>query len=170
MKQTNTDFIIVGKIGSTHGVHGWLKICSYGEQGTQILAYSPWYLSIGHLSWREVNVEDGRVQGNKLIAKLIDINSLEEARLLTGKSIAITRSQLPKLKENEYYWLDLIGLTVINKHGRTLGKVVYLMTTGSNDVLVIKNNKEHAIPFLFGDVILNVDLVKQQILVDWELT
>ncbi len=85
--------------------------------------------------------------------------------------MAILRSQLPTLKEDEYYWSDLIGLTVINKEGVELGIVNYLIETGSNDVLVIKSSdgKEHAIPYLPKRVILNIDLEKRLIEVDWEL-
>jgi 16S rRNA processing protein RimM len=116
-----------------------------------------------------MDIEDGRLHGKDVIIKLAGINTPEEARLLTGKLIAITRSQLPALDQNEYYWSDLIGLTVVNKDGTVYGKVAYLIETGSNDVLVVKGDKEHAIPYLYGSVVLNVDLEKQQILVDWEL-
>lgn len=169
MKKTHAEYIILGKIGSTYGVHGWLKIRTYTEHSDSMLDYNPWYLSNGIDEWQPITVEEGRMQSGTLLAKLAGFHTPEEARLLTGKTIAINRFQLPALKENEYYWSDLIGLTVINKDGHTLGKVIYLMATGSNDVLVVKNEKEHAIPYLFGDVILSIDLAKQQILVDWEL-
>lgn len=166
--KADTVYITVGKIGSTYGVHGWLKIHSYTEFGASILDYSPWYLSQDQ-EWQAVTLEGGRLHSNVVLAKFTGINSPEEARLLTGKMIAITRSQLPALKKDEYYWSDLEGLTVINKNGDILGKVSYLIATGSNDVLVIKGNKEQAIPYLPGSVILSVDLEKKEIHVDWEL-
>lgn len=169
MKNTDAAYIIVGKIGSTYGIHGWLKIKSYAESDTNLLEYSPWYIKNQRDEWTTIAVESGRMHGKSLIVKLAGIHNPEEARLLTGKIIAITRSQLPKLDENEYYWSDLIGLTVINQSGETLGKVIYLMETGSNDVLVVKGEKEHAIPYLFGKVITRIDLTKKEIHVDWEL-
>jgi 16S rRNA processing protein RimM len=170
----NNRHIIVGKIGSTYGIHGWLKVHAYTEFSTDILNYKPWYLSFGNDSNETVEakpykVEDGRIHGNSIIVKFAGINSPEEGRLLTGATIYVERSQLPPLKDNEYYWSDLIGLTVINKNGERLGKVIYLMATGSNDVLIVKGEKEFAIPYLLDKVILNVDLSKQEIYVDWEL-
>ena len=164
-------YVIVGKIGAPFGVHGWLKIHSYTEFDINIINYHPWYLSASnadHSEWTAVQVENGRPHGETIIVKLQHVNSPEEARLLTGKYIAIKRSQLPELKPEEYYWSDLEGMVVINKAGITLGTVIYLMETGSNDVLVIKNDKEYAIPYLPGSVILKVDLEKREIHVDWD--
>lgn len=169
MKTADTAYIIIGKFGSTYGVHGWIKIRAYTEFGASILEYTPWYINRQKNLWSTITVESGRVHGNGIIAKIAGIETPEQARLLTGISIAITRSQLPVLKENEYYWSDLIGLTVINKNGEILGKVMNLMETGSNDVLIVKGEKEHAIPYLMGKVIMNIDLKKQEIHVDWEL-
>lgn len=170
MKKSATAYVTAGKIGSTYGIQGWLKIHTYTEFGASLFEYKPWYLSSGNDEWNTIEVEDGRIHGNGIIAKLAGISTPEDARLLTGKMIAITRSQLlPKLKKDEYYWSDLVGLTVRNKNGEILGKVMYLMETGSNDVLVIKGDKEHAIPYLPGDIITNINLVKQEMHVDWEL-
>lgn len=168
MKKTDEEYITVGKIGSTYGVHGWLKVHSYTEFGPRILDYMPWSISNENNQWENIEVEDGRVHGNIVIAKIAGIDSPEKARLLTGKLIAIARSQLPKLEKDEFYWSDLKGLTVINKNGDVLGKVIYLIETGANDVLVVKGTKEHAIPYL-PNVILKVDLKKQEIHVDWEV-
>ena len=158
----------VGKIGSTYGIHGWLKIQSFTEFGASILEYQPWYLEDENGEWYPVTIEDGRIHGNGLVAKLPGVDTPEAARRFTGKTIMIERLQLPSLQKNEYYWSDLEGLNVINKDGALLGKVVYLMATGTNDVLVIKGEKEHAIPYLPGDVIVSIDLAKREIHVDWE--
>lgn len=162
-------YIVIGKFGSTYGVHGWIKIRTYTEFGPNILEYSPWYINNQANTWSTITVEAGRIHGGGVIVKLAGIDSPEKARLLTGMSIAITRSQLPTLKDNEYYWSDLIGLTVINKNGEILGKVTHLMETGSNDVLIVKGTHEHAIPYLLDKVITSIDLNKQEIHVDWEL-
>src|SRR5437868_772914 len=110
MKDPDNRFITIGKIGSTYGVHGWLKINAYTEFGLSILDYSPWYLtSESDEIITQVAVEDGRVHGKGIIAKLKGLESPEAARLLTGKLIKVSRAQLPALDKNEYYWSDLIG-------------------------------------------------------------
>lgn len=161
--------IIIGKIGATYGVHGWLKIHPFTEFGAHILEYKPWYLSRDQQHWQMMDVEAGRTHGNGIIVKLAGYDNPEIARQLTGQNIAIERSQLPALEANEFYWDDLVGLKVIDQSGQVLGEVIYLIATGSNDVLVVKGEKEHAIPFLMDEVILKVDLVKGEIHVDWEM-
>lgn len=162
-------YVIVGKIGTSYGIKGWMKIHSFTEMGDGILDYSPWYLGSGEDDdWSEVVIEEGKIHGKGVIAKFTGFDSPEEARQLTSKMIAITEAQLPKLEKNEFYWSELEGLTVINKNGDVLGKVAYIMETGSNDVLVVKGETDHAIPYLMGSVILKVDLAKQEIHVDWE--
>lgn len=163
--------IVIGKIGSTFGVHGWLKVQPFTEYAASILEYSPWHLSSDEKNWEAITLEDGRMQAdnNTVLVKLKGIDTPEAARLFTGKRIGITREQLPPLPTNQFYWSDLQDLTVINKDGTVLGKVSYLIETGSNDVLVVKGEKEIAIPFIFGKVILGVDLAKKEIQVDWDV-
>jgi 16S rRNA processing protein RimM len=169
MKKLDEEFITVGKIGSTYGVHGWLRVNSYTEFGPSILDYRPWLCNLNNIGeWEPIDLEEGRPHGKIVLVKFAGMDSPEKARLLTGKMIAIPRSQLPELKQNEFYWSDLKDLTVINKTGQVLGKVIYLMETGANDVLVVKGEKEVAIPYL-PNVILQVDLQKKEIHVDWEV-
>jgi len=164
----DTKFVVIGRIGSTYGVQGWLKIQSFTEWADNILEYTPWYIEEND-EWKALTITDGRIHGKGIIVKLAGWDTPEKSRLLSGKKIAIARSQLPALEKDEYYWSDLEGLTVINQDGEILGKVSYLISTGSNDVLVIKGETEFAIPYLPEDVIKRVDLEKQEIHVHWEL-
>jgi 16S rRNA processing protein RimM len=167
-RNVTSDYIVVGQIGSTYGIKGWLKILSYTEMVDNIMEFNPWYLEENH-HWKAITVEDGKIHGKGIIAKLAGCNNPEDARLLSGTKIAIRRSQLPKLSKDEYYWNDLQGLTVINQHGETLGKIIYLMATGANDVLVVKGTKEHAIPYLPGKVVTSINLAEGVMHVDWEV-
>lgn len=163
-----TDYVVVGKIGAPYGIKGWLKITSFTASTSDILNYKPWYLA-DKQTWQAIEITDGHTHGKGVVVKIAGFDAPETARFLTGKTIGIKRNQLPKLKKNEFYWSDLEGLTVIDQNGQDLGKVIYLMETGANDVLVVKGEKEHAIPYLPGDVIMNVDLEKKEIHVNWEV-
>jgi 16S rRNA processing protein RimM len=168
VNKSSDEFVVVGKIGAPYGIKGWVKIHSFTEWTTDIFDYVPWYLEEAGY-WKAFEIVNGKEHGKALIVKLAGFDTPEQVRVLTGKKIAINRTQLPPLKKNEYYWRDLIGLTVINQHGAVLGTISHLLETGSNDVLVVKNDKEHAIPYLPGSVVVSVDLVNREMRVIWEL-
>lgn len=170
-KSANQTYLIIGKIGAPFGVKGWLKIQSYTEFNASMLNYQPWHISDHPSShdFQSIEIEDSKIQSKGIIVKIKGINSPEVARTLTGKYISTPKHQLPALNAQEYYWSDLEGLTVINQHGEILGTVIYLIETGANDVLIVKNAKEHAIPFLQGKVVTAVDLQKREIHVNWEI-
>lgn len=169
MNKADSEYVIVGKLGATYGVKGWLKIHTFTETAKAILDYRPWYLEEGN-GWKQVGVSAGREHGKTIVAQLEGLTTPEQARLFTGKKIAVKRSQLPVLAKDEYYWSDLEGLTVINHRTTVLGTVSHLIETGSNDVLVVKGqNGECAIPYLPGRVVTEIDLAKRVMHVDWDL-
>lgn len=162
------DKLIVGKIAGLYGIRGWVKVYSYTQPVTNILTYSPWQLSHSG-DWQIVQVAEGQAYGKGVIARLENCQDRTSAAQWLGATIAIDRAQLPPALEGEYYWADLIGLTVINTEGITFGQVVSLLETGANDVLVIQGEgqRERLIPFLPDRVILAIDLTEGWIRVDW---
>lgn len=159
----------LGKINGLYGIQGWVKIFSYTSPITNILYYSPWLIS-RQGQWQTMDVEDGRLQGKGLIVKLASCHDRDQAMTLQGAEIAIYRAQLLPPQADEYYWVDLIGLTVLNRQGLVLGQVDHLIETGANDVLVVKGEKEYLIPFLRDQVVLKVDLSNRLLQVDWDAT
>jgi len=131
------------------------------------LTYSPWVLNKGSES-KIVKVIDGKLQGNSVITHLDGVTDREQAIGLMGWDVLITPSQLPATKAGEYYWSDLIGLHVENLQGLNLGVIENLIETGANDVLIIRGDRERAIPFLQGHTIFDIDLNQGKMLVDWD--
>lgn len=160
----NPELIPIGRFGAPFGVRGWIKVNSFTHPIENILEYSPWQVED-----QTIAIEDGKVHSQIIIAKLPNCNDRDLAQLYTNKIIAIPRAKLPPAQTNEYYWLDLLNLTVTNVKGEKLGIVEEVIATGANDVLVIKdNNKKTYIPFT-KPYIQKVDLDQQEIIVDWEL-
>lgn len=162
--------LIVGKLNGASGIKGWVKVYSYTDPKENILNYSPWYLKLDG-QWQEVSILNGREQGKTVVAQLEGCNDRNTAESYRGVEIAIEESQLPQLEEGEYYWRDLIGLTVVNMAGEELGTVKKMMETGANDVLVVKtaSKEELLIPYVPEYSVMKVDLESKQITVDWEL-
>ncbi|MDX1432665.1 MAG: ribosome maturation factor RimM [Gammaproteobacteria bacterium] len=159
--------VVVGRVSGVFGVRGWVRVRSHTEPAERLLDYSPWLLE-GAGEPRRLAPEQGRPHGEGLVAKLAGIDDRDQAMALVGADISVAREQLPALAEGEYYWVDLIGLEVVNREGRSLGRVADLMATGANDVLRVTGERERLIPFVTHDVVLAVDLAAGRIDVDWD--
>lgn len=149
-------------------MRGWVKIFSYTDPPTHILNYPTWQL-YQREQWQTATVAEGQVYNKGIIARLAACQDRDQAMEFLGADIAVDRQQLPPLPDGEYYWHDLIGLTVLNRDGVSLGQVDHLLATGANDVLVVKGDRERLIPFLPERVILAVDLVERLLHVEWDV-
>ena len=160
--------VILGKISGVHGVQGWLKVYSYTRPAENIFQYENWKLMREAKQIMSVSVLAQKSQNKRLLVKLGDVSDRSAAEGLVGLEIGVDQSELPDL-ENEYYWRDLIGLTVNDTHGVELGEVFDLMETGANDVLLLKDSKGKslAIPYV-PEVVLQVDIKQSIIVADWE--
>ncbi|AXT29825.1 ribosome maturation factor RimM [Pseudoalteromonas tunicata] len=173
MSLENTS-IVVGKLGAPYGIKGWLKVHSFTDDPVGIFDFSPWLIG-QQGKWQSFKVVDWRRHSKGFIAKFANIDDRDQALVYTNAEIFVELSQLPELPQGEFYWRDLIGMSVTTDKGYSLGIVDDLMETGSNDVLVVKANNndgfgqaERLIPFLTDTVILNVDAEARQITVDWD--
>ncbi|MGK6327019.1 ribosome maturation factor RimM [Erwinia sp. DT-104] len=166
--------LTLGKMGSAYGIRGWLKVFSSTEDAESIFVYQPWFIQRAG-QWQLIELEGWKRHNQDMIIKVKGIDDRDAATLLTNCEIVVDAEQLPPLESGDYYWKDLMGCQVVTTQGYELGKVIDMMETGSNDVLVVKANlkdafgaKERLIPFLDGQVIKNVDLTTGTIEVDWD--
>jgi 16S rRNA processing protein RimM len=179
----DNEYIILGKLNAHHGIKGWLKVYSYTEPKQNILSYSQLVLFNERLQgnrqldyWKKAEITDGRLQGKGVVVHIKGYDNREAAEELIGCAIGIHRENLEKLPENEYYWVDLMGLNVINQQGIVLGKIVNMLPTTANDVMVVKHQQkqegiqqEYLIPYIMGQFVLNVDLESREMQVDWDV-
>ena len=77
-------------------------------------------------------------------------------------------SKPPSARADEFYWADLEGLSVETLDGTALGRVERLFSTAANDVLVVKGERERLLPFVWDQVVQDVDLELGRIRVDWD--
>ncbi|MBT3277588.1 MAG: ribosome maturation factor RimM [Candidatus Thioglobus sp.] len=163
---TNNKRLLIGQINGLFGVQGWVKLFSYANPRKNILSYKPWHIEVDGV-WTTLEAIKGREQGKTIVAQLKGVNDREVARNYIGTELYIERSQLPKLPEGKYYWDELTNLEVINTNNILLGKISYMVDTGSNSVMVINGDNEHWVPYI-EPFLISIDMDKRQILVDWD--
>lgn len=169
----------VGRILDAWGIKGGLKVQAYSADADALFSAKRWYLkAAGPKPGQSVLVvRSVREQGEGIVAMAEGVDDRNAAEALRGHEIHIPRSDFPRTPDGEYYWVDLIGLDVVNRESQPLGRVIGLIDTGPHAVLRIlppgvdepaKPDQERLIPFV-ANFIDDVSLEDRRIRVDWGL-
>lgn len=162
-----SDWVVLGRVSGLFGLQGWVRVFSHTEPREGIARYNPVFLQRKG-EWQPFKIEAGRVHGAGVVLKFIDFDDRDQAATLVQSDIAVHRAQLPPPRPGEYYWADLEGLRVVTLEGVELGVVDHLLATGANDVLVVKGERERLLPFVQGQVIVEIDFEQRLLRVDWD--
>lgn len=149
------EYLEAGKIVTTHGIKGEVKIMPYTDTPELLCEFDRLFYGKNH---DEIYIEKSRVFKNMVIAKIEGINTPEEAEKFRNKILYIHRDDL-ELDEDTYFIQDLIGVEVKDAdEGTVYGKITDVLQTGANDVYVIKgNDREYLVPAI-PDVIILTDI------------
>ena len=172
------DAIDVGRVADAWGIKGWFKVLPYSAEPEALLAAKQWFLlpaERGAKTFTGVNrlaIAESRTHADTVVANAHGVADRNAAEALRGARIFISRTSFPTAATDEYYWVDLIGLDVVNREGVPLGTVKELLSTGAQTVLVLNQTLdgttvERMIPFV-AVYIDQVDLAARLIKVDWQ--
>jgi 16S rRNA processing protein RimM len=173
------DAIEVGAIVDAYGLKGWVKVAAHADAeqgGDALLSAKRWWLIKGQERKSALSLQ-AKTHSDSVVAHLGGVTDRDVALALRGSRVYISRSEFPALEADEFYWVDLLGLDVVNVAGVNLGKVADMIDNGAHSVLRIeypaadKNGEpvtgERLIPFV-GVFVKTVDQAAKQITVDWE--
>ena len=147
-----------GKIVNTHGLRGEVKALYYTDDPAFFDTVKRVHLSSG----KSLTLSSWRQNKGAVLLKFKEIGSVEEAEALVGKTMSVSRADLPPLPEGRYYIADILGMEVVTDEGRNLGKVTDVFKTGSNDVYTVQGDREYLIPVI-DEVVLSTDLTLRTI-------
>ena len=143
-------YIEAGRIVNTHGVAGEVKI--------EVWLDSPQFLKSFRrcfIDKREVKLLSARVHKGFLIAKLENVEDVNAAMALKGRTVFIDRADA-RLPKGAFFLQDIIGASVVDEQGREIGKLTDVMETPASNVYVVKGETEHLIPAV-PEFILSTD-------------
>jgi len=181
------DAVEVGRVLDAWGVKGWIKVQPFAADPQALFSSRRWFLkppqpqqgvklpaSAGavHAAIPPLlKVMQVKEHGDGVVAQVQDVADRSDAEALRGARIFVGRSSFPTADKDEYYWVDLIGMTVVNREGQTLGTVAGLIDTGPHSVLRLEAAtpaEERLIPFVAAYVD-DVSMAERRITVDWGL-
>jgi 16S rRNA processing protein RimM len=159
--------IPVGKIGRTHGLRGAVKIFPYGETLGELQPGGKLYLyAASDLRPSELTLVHSRSQGKFHVVQFAELQDVDAAQGLVEQEVFLPEECLPAPSEGEYYYYQLIGLSVETTGGRQIGILRRIIETGSNDVYVVDHlGRETLVPAI-AEVILEVDLQEGRMVIE----
>jgi len=173
------DAIEVGRIADAWGIKGWFKVLPYSADPEALFSSKRWFLMPSERGAKtfsgvaRLSIQEAKEHSDSVVACAHGIDGRSAAEALRGARIFVSRSSFPTAADDEYYWVDLIGLDVVNRQDEVLGSVRELLSTGPQTVLVLQYQQdgkacERMIPFVSAYVD-DVDLTARRIRVDWQL-
>lgn len=167
--------IVLGRIIAPYGVNGWLRLHPFGDDPERWREIERWWLGSDEQDfsgWRAWPLQAMRRQGKGWVVKLTGVDDRDGAERLVGSFVGAPRSALPATAQDEYYWADLVGLSVVNEKQESLGRVTELIESGAHAVMVVVAGEggqaqQRLLPFV-GKVVKIVDVPAGVIRVDWE--
>lgn len=175
------DAVEVGRILDAWGLKGWFKVLPHSASPQALFSSKRWFLQANQRGPSPfkgtvlMRIREAKEHADSVVACPMEAIDRDTAESLKGARIFVPRSSFPSTQADEYYWVDLIGLSVINRDSLALGTVTELLSTGPQTVLVIHQANtddpaqpiERMIPFVSA-YIDRVDIVAKQIWVDWQ--
>ncbi len=172
------DAVEVGRIADAWGVKGWFKVLPHSSNPEALFSAKRWYLQPSERGAKTfagtvlLPIRQAKDHSDTVVAWAQGIDDRDAAEALRGARIFVPRSGFPSTATDEYYWVDLIGLAVVNREGLALGTVRELLSTGPQTVLVLDYEEggkvhERMIPFVSAFVD-KVELPEKRITVDWQ--
>ena len=166
----------VGRIVGAWGVKGWIKVQPHADDPQALLEVRRWTLAAPEpqpracASAQSLAIVQARRHGDFVLAQAEGVVDRNAADALRGRRVCIARAAFPLPPADAYYWVDLIGLSVVNREGVELGAVAGLIETGAHAVLRVRPSaadaEERLIPFV-GAYVDDVDLAAGRVRVDW---
>ena len=168
------DLLPVGHVTGAFGVQGWVRIKPYSADAGAMLNTRRWWIDKPEL--RDMDMRQAKLHGDDVVAQLVGIADRDAAEAIKGAVVQISRRYFPALDDNEYYWVDLVGLRVDNLQEENLGTVAGLMESGAHPILRVTlpenpdgetKQREMLIPFV-AQFVKSVDQSEKLIRVDWQ--
>ena len=156
----------MGRILGPFGVKGWVRVKTFTQEPDALAAHARWLVATP-AGWQEREIEGFELHSKGPVAKLAACDDREAAQQLQGCEVAVTRAELGEAEDGSIYWVDLVGLAVVDEAGQDLGRVEGLFESGETSVLVVRGLRERMIPFV-PEYVKAVDREGGRITVDWK--
>jgi len=164
--------ICIGKITKAHGIHGEVKIIAYSGDPSPMKEYPQMAFEDRHHG----SVEKGeslelhtisrcRIQGKYAIVAFENVTTRNRAEDLVGTEVWVNKELLPDLQDDEFYWYDIEGMTVVSDDGKPIGTITKIFATGAHDIIVVRQGRDEFFIPARDEFVSNIDRDKRVVTV-----
>ncbi len=155
-------FVVVGIVSKPHGLFGQVKVIPTTNIWNSLTGMEKLRLyDESRNQVYELQVEQMIKTGKSILVKFANINNAETASKLVGLNVVVDLNQLPKLKKDEFYYFEVLGIDVYDESGNFLGKIEDVLSTGSNEVLIIRKEGHEILFPMIRDYIVDFEKGKK---------
>lgn len=162
-----SELILLGRVVKPHGLDGTLSIHSYADSELSFLRAGRVVLETKDNHRVEYPVAAARPHKKGVLLDLDGMDSINEAENLRDANIYIRRNSLDREREDEYFWVELIGLEVYLNTGRHIGTLTRILPTGSNDVYVVTSDSGETLIPATHEVVEDIDLTRNRMIISY---
>ena len=158
-----TDVIEIGTIGAPYGIKGQMHFCPLLSDVSALAHYTSFFDLHHHPLALKFKVSSAK----KVFVAVKDINDRTAAEQWRGTRVFMPKTQLPALADGQFYFCDLVGMTILDKDGKPFGKIVQVANYGANDVLDIQKTDGTDELFAFCEATFSqIDTQKKTMVID----
>ena len=158
-----SSFLAIGRFHKAHGVRGEIRVAMHTDLPERFTWLETVY--VGETQLTPYKVESVRFHKGYALIKLEGIDQREAIEQLRHEWLMIPESEAIPLEEGEYFYHDLIGLSVETADGTMLGTIKEILETGANDVFVVKQEKGELLLPDIEEVVKEIDIDNSKMIV-----
>jgi 16S rRNA processing protein RimM len=158
--------IPLGRLVNTHGVRGELRLLPHSFPCHTLHPGLTIFLQDTQGQLHTHKVTGVRPRAPFVIVKLADVDSIDHAETLRDMTVAVEETILPPLKDGEFYYYQVVGLTVRTTTGTEIGEITQVFFSGGHDIWVVRQGeKEYLIP-VTEEIVRSIDIPRKQAIID----
>lgn len=160
------EMIRIGRIAGAHGLNGALRMRPDNPDSDSFAHAENVTLELGDKRRAYPLASAARVGAGMIRLIVEGVSDLDQADALKGAIVMIAASELPAAAPGEFYYYQAVGCEVVLTDGRKIGIVQEVLSTGANDVLVVRDGQQETLVPVIADVVKEMDLDARRIVIE----
>jgi 16S rRNA processing protein RimM len=160
------ELLRLGVVTGTHGLRGDLKVRPLTDEPLALLAAHKVYLRGRQGELTACRVAAVKAHKATVLLRLQGLENIDAVQAMVGCEVLMPRSELPALTNDEFYWFELEGLSVVDRCRGDLGILEEMFSTAAHDIYVVRGRYGEVLIPAVGEFVVEIDRDGRRMLVD----